>query len=327
MSRPGIRLRAIATRLCRANTLERLVDPTLADIQAEYENAIRRGLKWESRWIWILGHIALIKVVALHGGVRIMGILRDLTGDDRRALIRTCGASALIMIVCTLLLAAVPFFNFVSRSYPNSAALALYLVPQALPLSIPVGLTFGILWGLGRVAASPRSRTILLLLAVMSSVASFTMVAWVIPAANQAFRVSMIGRPVLKGANELTLGELRQLLEPGTHEPTPVSAPSDVRSLALNYHTRWALAGSPLVLALFAVALTSRRRWSTMMLGLVGCLATFGYYVVMYEARGLGLDRTLSAFGAAWAPNIAFLIVSVAVMTLSSRGSHVAARA
>lgn len=68
----------------------------------------------------------------------------------------------------------------------------------------------------------------------------------------------MIGRPVQKGANELTLGELRKLLEPGVRESTLASAPSDVRSLALNYHRRWALAVTPLVLAFFAVALAGR---------------------------------------------------------------------
>src|SRR6185503_13604332 len=112
----------------------------------------------------------------------------------------------------------VPFVNSVG-SRPDSAELTLYLIPQALPVSIPFGLAFGILWGLRRIAASPRSRTLILLLATIASVASFSMLAWVVPTANQAFRVSMIGHPLPKGANELTLGELRQLLEPGTHEP------------------------------------------------------------------------------------------------------------
>jgi lipopolysaccharide export LptBFGC system permease protein LptF len=298
--------------------MDRLVDPTLADLQAEYENAVSRNRKWESRRILVLGHVALIHVMAVHGGMRAMGFLRYSTREDRRTLIRTLGASAVIMIVGTLLL-MVPFLKFVSRGRPDSAQLALYLIPQALPISIPVGLTCGILWGLGRVAASPRSRTLILLLATMASVASFTMLAWVVPAANQAFRVSMIGHPVLKGANELTLGELRELLEPGTAEPRPLAAPSDLRSLALNYYGRWALASAPLVLALFALALTHRRQLGRLVTLLAGCLAIFGYYVVMHSARRLGLDHTLSAFAAAWTPNVAFLILSVAVMLLASR--------
>jgi lipopolysaccharide export LptBFGC system permease protein LptF len=246
-----------------------------------------------------------------------MAILRDSTDEDRRALIRTLAASAMIRMVGTVVLAVIPFSNLVSRSRPDSAKLALLLIPQALPLSIPLGLAFGILWGLGRVTASRRARTLILSLAALASVASFTMLDWVVPTANQAFRVSMIGRPVAKGANELTLGELRQLLEPGSREPMSIAAPSDRRSLAFTYHMRWALAGAPLVFALFAVALTSRRRWGRVMPPLTGCLAILSYWGVMHSAMWLGLDRILSAFGAAWAPNVAFLILSAAVTTNS----------
>ena len=40
MRPPGTRLRALAARLCAAITMERLVDPAIADLQAEYEEAI-----------------------------------------------------------------------------------------------------------------------------------------------------------------------------------------------------------------------------------------------------------------------------------------------
>lgn len=219
-----------------------------------------------------------------------------------------------------------PFLKYLSRGRPDSAELALYLIPQALPISIPVGLTFGILWGIDR-ASTHRSRILILSLAALASVASFTTLAWVLPIANQTFRLSMAGHPVPKGVNELTLGELRRLLEPGTVEQRPFAAPNDLRSLALNYHGRWALAGAPLVLAWFAVALTGRRRRSRAVPLLAGCLAIWGYYVVMYSARRLGLDDTLPAFAAAWAPNVALLVVSVAVIRLGSGRANGPARA
>jgi hypothetical protein len=326
MKRPGAGLRAMAARLCCAHTMERLVDPTLADLQAEYEKAVSGNRKWESRRVFVLGHIALIQVLAVHGGMRAMGTLRHSTGEDRRALIRTLGASAVLMIVGTLVL-MVPFLKFVWRSRPDSAELALYLIPQALPLSIPVGLTFGILWGLGRMSASRRTRTVVLLLAFGASLASFTMLAWVVPISNQAFRVSMMGRPVPKGENELTIGELRQRLEAGTRQLPEVTAPSDPPSLALNYHARWALGSAPLVLAVFAVAFTSRRQWGRMMPFVVGGVVIFAYYVVMYSARGLGLDQTISPFIAAWTPNTAFLMLSLAITRFSSQRTNGMARA
>lgn len=324
MKRPGTRLRSLAARACDARTMERLIDPTLADLQAEYENAASRGRKWESRLVLVVGHLALLRVVTVHGGLQAMRILRNDADTDRRALIRTLGASGAIVFLGTVLLVMASFLNFVPPTHPKPAELAIYLVPQALPLSIPVGLTFGVLWGLGKAAASRRSRTIVLLLAVMASAVSFAMLAWVVPTANQAFRVSVIGRPardVARGENELTLGELRQRLAPGMRDQAPVAAPSDVRRLALNYHGRWALAGAPLVLAGFAVALTSRRRWGLVM-PLAGCLAIWGYYEVAYEARELALDRTLSAVAAAWAPNVAFSILSAAITLLGSPLAH-----
>ena len=37
MSRPGIRLRALSARVCSERLMQRLVDPAIADLQAEYE--------------------------------------------------------------------------------------------------------------------------------------------------------------------------------------------------------------------------------------------------------------------------------------------------
>jgi lipopolysaccharide export LptBFGC system permease protein LptF len=199
----------------------------------------------------------------------------------------------------------------VPLSHPRSATLLLYLLPQALPLSVPVGLTFGILWGFGRAAASRRSRTVVLIVAVTFSAVSFTMLAWVVPATNQAFRVSLMGRPVMKGVNELTLGELSQLIETRGRDPKALPNSRDVRRLALNYHARWALAGAPFVLSLFSVSVTHRRRRDRWILGLAGCAAISGYYIIMYAAKEFGLSRTVPALAAAWAPNVAFLLVSV----------------
>jgi putative ABC transport system permease protein len=67
MTPPGTRLRALAARLCAAITMERLVDPAIADLQAEYEEASRTGPGWRRRWIWLRGHIAFFTMIAVHG--------------------------------------------------------------------------------------------------------------------------------------------------------------------------------------------------------------------------------------------------------------------
>jgi lipopolysaccharide export LptBFGC system permease protein LptF len=50
-----------------------------------------------------------------------------------------------------------------------------------------------------------------------------------------------------------------------------------------------------------------------MMPVVVGGAVLFAYYVIMYSAWGLGLDRTISPFAAAWTPNTAFLMLSLAI--------------
>lgn len=318
MRRPGARLHAIAARLCGRQTMERLVGPTIADLQVEYENAVAEGRRWERRRIWIVGHLALIRVMAVHGGLRTIGMLSEWTCDERGVVLRSIVTAVAIMIAGTLVFAMYTVGYLVSLSDRGRMELLVYLVPHTLPLSIPIGVTFGILWGIGRGSSSRRSRAVVLSLALMASVASFVMLAWIVPTANQAFRVSMAGRPISKGANELTLGELRGLLEASAAQQPQISLRPDARSLSLNYHRRWALASAPFVLACFAVALT-RRRHRRILLLLAGCLAIVGYSVAMDSARGLAVDGTLSAFAAAWAPNIMFLIMSLAILAISSQ--------
>src|SRR6185436_13083079 len=67
MRPPGTRLRAVAARLLDASTVEYLVDPALADMQAEYEDASRRGLAWRKRWICLRGYFSFFAMIVAHG--------------------------------------------------------------------------------------------------------------------------------------------------------------------------------------------------------------------------------------------------------------------
>jgi lipopolysaccharide export LptBFGC system permease protein LptF len=149
--------------------------------------------------------------------------------------------------------------------------------------------------------------------------ASFTLAAWVVPAANQAFRVSMShGRPIARGVSELTLGEIRQQLK----SRTPRLAAGAANSLAVNYHLRWALGSAPFVLTLFTVALMSRRQWGRMIPLLVGCLVVLTYPFMMYSTGRLELHQTISPLAAAWTPNAAFLALSLAIVMFTSRRTN-----
>ncbi len=91
MTLPGGRLRALAARLLDARTVEYVVDPAIADVQAEYEDASRRGLAWRKRWICLRGYLSFFAMIVAHGrAVRAMngGVtpLRGLSLDVRLAL-------------------------------------------------------------------------------------------------------------------------------------------------------------------------------------------------------------------------------------------------
>ena len=91
MRPPGTRLRAVAARLFAANTMDYLIDPAIADMQAEYEDASRRGLTWRKRWICLRGHLAFFTMIVAHGrAAKTINVglapLRGLSLDVRLAL-------------------------------------------------------------------------------------------------------------------------------------------------------------------------------------------------------------------------------------------------
>lgn len=303
MSAPGTRARRLAARVCTPRTLERLVEPTLADLQAEYEEASRDARPWRRHWVWVAGHLAVLRLLATCSAERLATLGRDVGNEDHRPVVTTLVVGALVMSVCTVLLVA-PFMRYVLAARPGAVRMALYLIPQALPLSLPVGLTFGILWGFGRATAPHRVRLVLAL-ALAASVVSFSMLAWVVPAANQAFRVSAAGHDLRKGLRELDLGELRGA---GTGHAAHL--------VALEYHKRWALGVAPVTLAVFAVAIARRQRWGRLAPLVVGCLTILGYYATMASTETAGRREAMAVVTAAWAPNLVAWTSSLALLLL-----------
>jgi lipopolysaccharide export LptBFGC system permease protein LptF len=294
-----------------------VIEPALADVQTECEAAARDGRLWRSLWICIAGHAAFLKVLAWVIAERALDDLRGATARDRHVLGRTFAVFVAMTALGTGLLTLPPHLAEWSR-HSFTVWRAILLVPQALPLCIPVGLTFGILWGLGRVAASRRSRALVFVATVVSCVVSFATIAWVMPAANQAYRQSIAGVTITKGANELTLIELGRLIESGQYASIGMGSPRGRRSVAMAYHVRWALSLAPFVLSVLALVWTRRQRGRVSIVA-VGCAMTSGYYLVLFLAgRAYMFDREMSAVVAAWAANVTFLLLS-ALLLISSR--------
>jgi putative ABC transport system permease protein len=79
MKPPGTRLRAIAARVFDPPTLERVIDPAIADLQTEYEAASRGRSRWRPRAIRIRGYVALVKLIAVQSvhNVSMQGLSLD----------------------------------------------------------------------------------------------------------------------------------------------------------------------------------------------------------------------------------------------------------
>jgi hypothetical protein len=294
-------LRTLAARLCAPESLERVIDPTLADFRLEMQDAA--GQRWKRGYLRLATGAAFVKVVVLCGYHRVRHW--HSTSDETRALNRTACASLIAALVALALFMLPPLLRMPSIWWPA----VLYLVPQAVPLAFPMGLTIGILCGLRPGNVSHRVRTSVVVAAVVCSVVSFAVMAWVLPMGNQAFRecvhvqlrggdsnVMRASRPQ-KGLNELTIAELRRRLT--------VSFPDERgrRLVTFSYYERWAFPCATVTLALLAIAIVSRWRLPQFVVWVVAGSTFWAYYLVMFAGREYALAGTVPAVAAAWLPN------------------------
>lgn len=315
MSRPGDRLRVFAARACSAHTMARLIDPVIADLQAEHSEALRHGRIWRSRWVCLAGYIAFAKVFMMCEWSAV---------DDARPLIRAAACSLGAVALLTAVLVGLAYRIWLTGA-PNQLdawRVAMFLLPQALAISIPAGLMIGVAIGLAGQKVSVRLASALATVALVCSIGSVANIGWLLPNANQAFRIAMARRiglaPPVKGDAELTFGELDRLIQRRGGFPVGSYEWDGVNRLRIGYHARWAIAFATFVLTLFAMSLVqcSRRRW-TMGIGVVAGL--FGYYVLLYVCRFFALNHELAPPAAAWLPNLILALMAMALMALSAR--------
>lgn len=322
MIHPGDRLRAISARLCSARTMERLIDPVLTDLQTEYSEAHRRGQSWRRRWILAAGYVAFLKVIIVCGCEQSMRALRDWPDDERRVLGRTLALCSAAMLALTILITFGPMLQYAQR-HPDRIGLLIYSLPQALPIAVPVGFTLGIFCGLGGRAVSRRLAGWVLAAAFACSVVSFATMAWMIPAAGQAWRLSLeesLGKQITltHGPLELTLSELGRQIDSFTH----AGRTRESRKFRHTYHMRLALPFATFALALFALSVMPRRAVGHWILGLATCGACLAYYFLLGAGEIVGHQGTLPAFAGAWLPNVVFAVASAALLMAGSYRSR-----
>jgi lipopolysaccharide export LptBFGC system permease protein LptF len=326
MTRPGNWLLAMTARWCSDTTMARVIEPGLADLQSEYQNAISCGRVWKSRWIRIAGYVVFLRVIVLCGWEGTMQSLRGWSVDDRRILIRTIGVSIAAITIVTVVL-EVPTLRLLrtpryQMHHGDLGLLFVYLIPQGLGLAIPIGCMVGILYGIRARAVSRRSAAAVLAFVIVASLFEFATMAWMLPAGNQAFRavLSMPDNPApRRGVNEFTLGELSQQINSARETP---SESEPVRELAFAYHQRWAFSFATVMLALFAVSMSYQRSTGRASLFIFAAVGLFGYYVLLFFGRAAALLGMVPGFAGAWLPNVVCLLLSAVLLNITWRRSQ-----
>ena len=203
MNRPGRWLRSAASRICAPRTMDRVVDPIVADLQTEHDDAVRAGRRWRAAWIRISGYSAFWKAVGLHAMQSGPRSITNGIAADGWVIGRTMAYAFVAFVVVTLLLTAPPMIEIYART-EHWLQLALFVLPQAMVLGIAIGLSLGIVCGASGIGrAARRIRGVLTLAAVATLLAFASML--LLPAANQAYRVVVAQELGMRGVTEYSL--------------------------------------------------------------------------------------------------------------------------
>ena len=306
MNRPGTRLRAIAALLFNRSALERLIDPVIADLQCEYAEAVHQGRVWRARWVRIVSAIAFgkVAVVALFATNR----------HGTRAMVVALSAATLVTAAAICAVLAGTAATIHSRG--NMVWLVLYLVPQALAISVPVCMALGIFVWIRGEGADPSTRRSVLWLMRLALLLAVANTGWITPAANTAFRNVNAGAEMPRGANELTFIELGQRV----HQGSPETALDGPLPMAFWLNARLALVIAPVLLCVLALAASTARRPRFAAVIVFATLTVFvGCYVLLPDYDILVLMRWLPAAAIAWIPNVIVALATVQSYALNWR--------
>ena len=311
MSLPGERLRALAARLCAPMTMARIVDPIIADLQAEYASATRERERRRVRWS---GYAALWKALILHALSSVAASGIGETSTLRRVV--TCSAFGFAIFTC--LLVAPPLLDgALFQSIENRATLVLLtitLLPQALPLSLPAGVCLGVLCAMRARTITLRHLSVVLLVGVLASAFAWTMMEWGMPRANQLFRDLVIA--------EVTNGRTVHI-EPGLNELglSRLGERTDGEAVR-HYHLLWAVCAATIPLGIFALGMAGRVR-RLVPAALLAVAACIGYIELMGALDNLSRGTLPQVIAAVWTPNAVLLAAGLVLLSRRSKVGRV----
>ena len=318
------RIRHLAGCVFSQRTLERLIDPVLADIELERRQALGSGRVWLARRVVFSGYVALIRALAVHGAYTLV------RGDGAAHIVRSAAAA---FIVLTVVLLLPPLHR--APQIPSFAALAVYLIPQAIPLSVPLAIAFAIARSTSRNVLNRTASRTALALALVGTSAVLVSMEWLTPAANDAFRSAVTARlaregkaaQVPRGLSERPLSELtlvawygRAALKQDDHVRYPlwgletVSPEHDWR-FTRAVHRVLALPFASAAFGLMGAAILAAIRRRTLLR--IALVAVAPVYIAALFATS-AIPAPVPAALWAWAPNITMVLIA-AVLFVSTR--------
>ena len=287
MSRPGARLRRLAARICSERTRRRLVEPAIADLQAEFAVARSTGARWRTLRTLGAGYGSIAKVFAIAAVGDLRNEASSWQPEERAGARRGVFVAIVTTVIATAAFVAMP----VSGSQ-DWALLGLYLTPSTLAMTVPLGLMLGVARTFHGTARTRKLAAAAIVLAALCSIAMFANLGWLTPEANQAYRETRFAHqfengnapPLERGFFELTWSGMRARLR----EARATESLHEVRYLEVAYHRNLAITVAPLAMVGVILALAFRRRW--------GRCGLTGAAVVLAVAHVL-LSMALTFFG------------------------------
>ena len=339
---PGHRLREVARKFCSPATLERVVDPIVADMQHEWTDARARSPLTRG-YTRLRGYAAFTRALALHVVLTASRhLVRNALGTttEERAFYRRAGfATAVALLLSTVIVfltdkglgARSLVFALTHQRWPGGPAAADVLprvvaialpdalasrLPSVVLSMLPTSLLLGLLLasrasssGAGAgIAPRPRWITGAALIATMIGV---VVGCWVVPRANQNYREIVFAAVTrterrehfpAKGSRELTFGELGDVIQ-GEQARNGVN-------LALyrtERHKRVAIPAACAVFGLLAIGLAEPvRRRGVLVVVLTTAAVCLFHSLLLRAGEQVLMPRGAAPFLCAWAANLVF---------------------
>ena len=309
---PGTWLDRAASRLCSATTLDRVVRPILADLQAEHGLALARGRRWTARWMLARGYAGFWLAMGLHLGHESRRRVREAvvasTDADRDVVRRTVRGGLAAAAAMTALLSLDAAGSLARLGIDDALRflrLVVLLLPSVLGVTVPLGLFLGVLLAGARPHGEPRPALGPILgLATVVAIAVFIGGALVMPEANQRFRLAAFEQVtgqasagLARGGRELTLPDLAAAIARSKRE----GRRQEAAGLEVEWHKKIALPAASVALALVGAAAAPRTRIRAVALFLA---VAWSYFAILRLGEPLARRGSLSPPVAMWFGNV-----------------------